>query len=405
MSETSGSIFLEGSTTRRRWLVSAAIVLLVHACIAAAVLTWRHVSSAPPVLVDLTPSPSASEHAALTAPAKPTAAANTLSKPDAEMAARDETAARPAPADVPRSGAADENGSTAAGDTMRGGEGISQAPEERDFNRQAAAYPAERKSTILAPAAGNPASHGFATEGSTYHSPMASMPLDTSITVQPPVHGNGIGALNRGDVGLLASRERGPEAVPFDERPTSIFRSAKPFGVPNVPRNILLPNGNAALRSNNPGLPGVGRTNPPGAHVQDRARAAIARAMGRSESVRNAVGSAVSSIAVANGALPGDSDLPRGAVYGIGRATTIASRGDVGVTRNAVGVTANFRPLIPRAGSVKADAVAGAEYRVSTAPVISGHDLARPISGSAVIGGPARRSGVLSGSDFRVRHP
>ncbi len=401
MSETARSAFVEGNN-RRRWLISAAVVVLLHAGIAAAVLIWRHESSVPPVLVDLTPSPSASEHAALTAPAKPTAAINTLSKPDAEMTARDETVAKSGPAGAPQSGAAAENGSTAAGGTMLSGGGVLHAPEERDFGRQAVAHPAERNSTILAPAASNPASRGFATGDPTYHSPTASMPLDTSITVQPPVHRNGIDPLNRRDVGLLASRESGSEAVPFDERPSSIFRPAKPFGVPNVPRNALLPTGNAALRS----LPGIGRTNSPGAHVQDRARAAIARAMGHSESVKNAVGSAVSSIAVANGALPGGSDLPHGAVYGIGRATmAIASRGDVGVTRNAVGVTANFRPLIPRAGPDRADAVAGAGYRMSTAPVISGHDLARPISGSAVIGGPARRSGVLSGSDFRVRHP
>jgi hypothetical protein len=71
MSESSGSALMEGSN-RRRWLISAAIVLLVHAGIAMGVLTWRHMVSVPPVLIDLTPAPSASEQNAAR-PAPPVA--------------------------------------------------------------------------------------------------------------------------------------------------------------------------------------------------------------------------------------------------------------------------------------------------------------------------------------------
>jgi len=187
---------------------------------------------------------------------------------------------------------------------------------------------------------------------------MANMPLDTSITVQPPVRGNGA-------IGPLASRETGP----LDHLPMSEFRSAKPFGVPDIPRN----GGHGAN----------------GAHVQDRARAAIARSMmarsmGRTETPRNAIGNS---------------------------ATVVASRGDAaglsaGVTRNAIGVTANFRPRIPRAdaGGNKIGITAAAGRAMPTAPVINGRGFARPAIGPAMIGGPARASGALSGNDFHLRH-
>jgi cytoskeletal protein RodZ len=62
MSENSRSAVMDHSN-RRRWLISAAIVLLIHVCIAGAVLTWRHMN-APPILVDLTPAPSVSRQSA-----------------------------------------------------------------------------------------------------------------------------------------------------------------------------------------------------------------------------------------------------------------------------------------------------------------------------------------------------
>jgi hypothetical protein len=105
-----------------------------------------------------------------------------------------------------------------------------------------------------------------------------------------------------------------------------------------------------------------------------------------------------------------------GAVVGTaGNSTTIiASRGDTGapgagdsVTRNAIGVTANFRPRIPRAnaGEPQAGTLAATGHAMPTVPVINGRGVARPMAGPAMIGGPARNAGALNGSDFHLRHP
>jgi hypothetical protein len=420
MSESSGSALVEGSN-RRRWLISAAIVLLLHAGIAVAVLTWRHATSAPPVQVDLTPARSESEpnaaqpappavhetspqqtapeqktpsasasapisppassslagdHAEPTPPAEPNEAPSAPSEKDSAETARDEAATKAeqniGPAEASRGvnapqlpasphgtephGTEAESG--AGGTTISSG-GISRAPEAGGLAGRAVASA--------------PAPAGIAPGG-----PMANMPLDTSITVQPPVRGNnGVGPFNHSEIGPLASREAGPEGGSPDQRPTSVFRSATPFGVPDIPRNSLAPNNNSAL-------PGIGLKNVPGAHVQDRARAAMAKAT--------------------NG----------GAVNSIGSPTNIASRGDAagpnpgnGVARNAIGVTANFRPLLPRANpsETKTGAVAVAGHEMPAAPIINGRDLSRPIAGPSVIGGPARRggTGMLNGSDFHLK--
>jgi hypothetical protein len=250
---------------------------------------------------------------------------------------------------------------------------------------------------------------------------MANMPLDTSITVQPPLHGNagvapfGRGSFGNGEVGPLASRDIGSEGAPFDQRPTSIFRPAKPFGVPDVPRNSLLPNGNPVLPNNTLSVPGIGLGNVSGAHVQDRARAASARLAARSQTAKNSIGSSVIGIAVPNSALR--NGLSNGAAANsVGSSmTAIASRGNAnvdsgdGATRNAIGVTANFRPRIPHGviGDAKPGMVAVAGHDMPHAPIINGRDLARPLGGPGVIGGPARRAGagMLSGSDFHLRRP
>jgi hypothetical protein len=229
---------------------------------------------------------------------------------------------------------------------------------------------------------------------------MANMPLDTSITVQPPVHGNsGVAPFNHGEIGPLASREAGPP----DQRPTSVFRPSTPYGVPNIPRNSLSPN-------SNPSVPGIGLKNASGARVQDRARAAMARTIARTGPVKNAIGSTVPGDAVANGTMPLGRPPANGAAVS-NATTTLASRGDAnglssGVTRNAIGVTANFRPRIPRANAeTQAGTLAATDHAMPAGPIINGHGLARPMTGPAMIGGPAHRGGMLSGSDFHLRRP
>jgi hypothetical protein len=381
MSESSGPAVLDRSN-RRRWLISAAVVLLIHACVAVAILTWRHMTAAP-VLVDLTPAPSASSQSGtLPAPEQiaPQQTAPEQNRQSASASAPvDDHAAPPQPTEP-----AAPNGSAASAEPNTGPAEASAGTNAQPLRLAPPSTEAESgsggtamNSAVSGPLASNPAPAGAAPPRASPNSPMANMPLDTSITVQPPLHGSaGVGPFGHGEVGPLASREVGPDAAPFDQKPTSVFRAAKPFGVPDVPRNSLLPNGN----------PGAG----------------LARAIRGSQTAKNSIG--VSGLAVPNTALR-NGGLTNGVVAnGIANSmTTIASRGDANVnagngeTRNAIGITANFRPRIPRA--------AGGEAK--TAPIVNGRDLIRPLGGPGVIGGPARRAGTgaLNGSDFHLRRP
>jgi len=370
MSESSGSAFADRGI-RRRWLISAAVVVLLHAGLAVGVLTWRNMRAAPPVEIDLTPLPSASGPNGAQAAPPAEHALPAPSTTDTAAAAADDQSAPPdslqpqsMPSEVtsPAEQSAHQNVAEAGqgagpGDAAPGvtAPQLSPLPQGAELDRAGgtgsappAINPRLGSATVVA-AGGLPAG--------TPSSPMANMPLDTSITVQPPVRGHGA-------IGPLASRETGP----LDRMPASEFRSARPFGVPDVPRN---------------GTQGAHGAN--GAHVQDRARAALARSIGRTETSKNAIGSS---------------------------ATVLASHGDTtglndGVVRNAIGVTANFRPRIPRAhagdGGIGITAVAGPA--MPTAPVINGHGFGHSAIGPAMIGGPARARGGLSGNDFHLRRP
>ena len=313
MSECSGPALVDRSS--RRWLTSAAIVVLLHAGLAVGVLTWRSMRAAPPIEIDLTPSPLASGQNV--APALPRAAQQSEANRDVVATGQDAGSNRAEPGmTAPQLQTSSPGGAEAdrAGGTMG----------------------------AVAP----PVPNGLASGGPRPSSPMANMPLDSSITVQPTVRRNGA-------IGPLASRETGP----LDRTPMSEFRPAKPFGVPDIPRN--------AAR---------------GARVQDRARAAVARSMGRIGTTKNSIG---------------------------GAAAVVASRGEAtglnaGITRNAIGVTTNFRPRISRAnaGDNRIGFTAVVGHAMPTAPVINGHGFARSTIGPAMIGGPARASGILSGNDF-----
>jgi hypothetical protein len=317
MSEGSGPALVDRSI-RRRWLTSAAIVVLLHAGLAVGVLTWRSMRATPPIEINLTPPPQASGQNL--AQALPPAVQQNGTNPDVAAAGQGVGSNTAEPGmTAPQMPSSPEGAAAESG----GGDGTASADASPEINSHVPS------------------------------SPMASMPLDTSITVQPPVHGNGA-------MGPLASRETGQ----LGRLPVSQFRPGKPFGVPDVPRN-----GTAGFH---------------GAHVQDRARAAITRSMRSVEAPRTSIGSS---------------------------ATMVASRGDVtgpnaGISRNAIGITANFRPRIPRvnAGSNRIGVTAVASRAMPTAPVINGRGFARSVIGPAMIGGPARASGVLSGNDFRLKH-
>jgi hypothetical protein len=364
-----------------------------------------------PVLVDLTPAPSASSQSGtLPAPEQiaPQQTAPEQNRQSASASAPvDDHAVSPQPTEpaAPNGSAASAEPNTGPAEASAGTNAQPLPPGPPNTEAENGSGGTAMNSAVSGPLASNPAPAGAAPPRASPNSPMASMPLDTSITVQPPLHGSaGVGPFGHGEVGPLASREGASEGAPFDQRPTSIFRPGKPFGVPDVPRNSLLPNGN----------PGAGLQNLPGAHVQDRARAAMARAIRGSQTAKNSIG--VSGLAIPNTALR-NGGLTNGVVAnGIANSmTTIASRGDANVnagngeTRNAIGITANFRPRIPRAagGEAKTGVVAIAGHEMPTAPIINGRDLIRPLGGPGVIGGPARRAGTgaLNGSDFHLRRP
>lgn len=413
-------------SNRRRWLISAAVVVLIHVCIAGAVLTWRHMNAPAPILVDLTPAPSVSQQSGTLpaseqpSPQQTTPQQNTqpASASASASAPVDDHAAPPPPTEptAPNETAASAEPNTGPAGASAGVNTQQLSPAARNTEAENGAGGIGTNSAVPGPLARNPASAGAAPTRPLPNSPMANMPLDTSITVQPPLHGNaGVAPFGHGEVGPLASRDVGSEGAPSDQRPTSIFRPAKPFGVPDVPRNSLLPNGNPVLSNNTLSVPGIGLGNVSDARVQDRARAATARLAARSQTTKNSIGSSVIGIAVPNSALR--NGLTNGtAANSVGSLmTAIASRGDATVnsgdsaTRNAIGVTANFRPRIPRVaiGDAKPGMVAVAGHDMPHAPVINGRDLVRPLGGPGVIGGPARRAGagMLSGSDFHLRRP
>ena len=67
MSEGSGPALVDRSI-RRRWLTSAAIVVLLHAGLAVGVLTWRSMRATPPIEINLTPPPPASRQSVAQVP-------------------------------------------------------------------------------------------------------------------------------------------------------------------------------------------------------------------------------------------------------------------------------------------------------------------------------------------------
>ncbi len=124
-------------------------------------------------------------------------------------------------------------------------------------------------------------------------------------------------------------------------------------------------------------------TNTLGAHVQDRVRAALARA-GRGAPTKNAIGGAVAASPAGGGNV----------------------NATAGVATNAIGMTVHIHPGLAGPNSSENRTVSGAP--TATAPnrfVINGRDMIRPGSGGG-IGGPARNAvGGISGNSFHLRQP
>jgi len=344
----SGLAFInEDRATLDRWAISIAVALVLHGTIAAAVLTWHSVivpeRQAAPFLIDLLPLPAAPA-AEQSQPERP----QSVSQSAAAAAGSAQT---PPPASERVITNAPEL--TAPRTPARSADdGAANGAESRiDSGGGGAAAHAGSNGTPDSAVDANPLPSGG----------MNAMPLDTSITVMPGLYGKKAG-------GGMAQKKK--QTVIF--RP--LKRPALQSGQSEHAHNLSPATANA-----------VTRTNAVGAHVQDRVRAAFARAGSHGE-IKNAIGGA--------------------AAPGPGGVNTNAAEG---VAVNSVGVTVHVHPGIP--GTNTAEPKTGPVEPVASAgtmnhSVVNGHDMIRPGSAAGAIGGPAKNTtGVLSGSMFHLRHP
>ncbi len=326
----------------RRLGISLAVALLLHAVVAAIlVLAWRQFVPPNPagrVIVELAPPPAQSS----AEPAEPTFATVAA---DAGRAERLERADIDHPfAELTARGEAGAAGSESTFAARRG-----EAPP-------AAANGAE-----------NPADAKTATrEGELGPAPGAQAPRAQAPSAQAPSAQVGGAPI---DTRLVPSFR-----PPGKKPPRTLARSLSP---PAAPRRLGASPGNAAI-------------NAIGARVEDRVRAAIARANASGNAARNAVGNT----------------MPINA----GNAAAGAAESFV----NAIGMAVPVHP----AASPPANGMAGPGSTASTGGrmpgaagglnrgAVNGTGLGRVATRAGPIGGAAKSvSGALNGTDFRPRHP
>jgi len=339
----------------RRWGISLAVALLLHAVIATVlVLAWRKFAppSPPgPVIVELPP-PEAQPNAE---PAEPTFATTDVGRSDStERTEIDHPFAQ-----LPSSS------KTAEGESE---------PTFAPLNRDAIASAPKADENA---ADARTASGGGG--GSAAPSAGISGPIDTRISPS------------------LGSRALGS-------------RAKKP------PRKLAR-DGNALARLNKQAAAGQGPSrrlsalggstivNAIGAHVEDRVRAAMARANASGNGVRNAVGGSVAN-----------------------NAGSVSANAAASIATNAIGMAVRVQPNIAGSagGELRTGAPASAGNRaqitggnsaggggpsvrgagINAASIVNGTNMGRSALGMGAIGGPARNTaGVLNGTDFHPRHP
>jgi hypothetical protein len=316
----------------RRWGISLAVALLLHAVIAAIfVLAWRKfptLTPTGPVIVELAPpqgQPSAQ-------PAEPTFATTD--------AGRSETAGRaaidhPFAESSPIGKAAEESQPTFAGRKGEGGPPAENAAEK----------PAEAR-TATGGGEARPAPGAQ----------VGGAPIDTRIVP------------SFGPPGKKPPRKLARSVSP-------LAHPAKQAGAPAASRRLSA-------------LPGSIVINAIGARVEDRVRAAMARANASGNGPRNAVGSTITTNA-------------ENAAAGAAKSVVI----------NAIGMAVPAHPGIspPANGAVGAGAVAS-PGRMPAAGVnggaVNGTSMGRVAARAGAIGGPTRNvPGALNGTDFHPRHP
>ncbi len=311
----------------RRLGISLAVALLLHAAIAGIlVLAWRQfVPPGPtePVIVELAP-PAAQPRAEPAEPTFATTAAGAGRAVPTEHADIEHPFAQlPARADAAAAGS----------EATFAARAHEPAPAEN-----ANAKPATREGG----ARPTPSAQGSGAEGPGVQA--GGAPIDTRIA--PPFH------------------------PPGKKPPRTLARNANQLP---APRRLSALTGNIVI-------------NAIGARVEDRVRAANARAAASGEAARNAVGNATASN-------PGSG----------------AARDAEGVVVNAIGMAIHVRAAVPPAaagigastGGQKPSAAAGLN-----GGAVNGTGLGSVATRAATIGGAARSlPGALNGTDFRSRHP
>jgi hypothetical protein len=377
---------IDNRTQLRRWAFSSALVVAAHGAIAVAVLTWRivivplNVAAPPdggPLFIDLAPPPPVSGSPAPPAVSKdfPAAQPKIISAPSGEPFApvapgvnersplggmAVQAAAGANAATAPQSLRPGETQQSATAITLSSGGGTIQTAEPSNVLGHTTASPAAAVRTAPAPSLTLRVNPG---------------PLDTSITVVPPLHGSK-------PTGVMALPRFGALRYPAD-------RDGR--------RNVGLTNGRSAndhilgIR-----IPGARIATPYGVQPED-----LAEGTKPAEMIRTAIGSPA---AVSHGAAVHSPDGVRNAIgnpaatgLGVGRISTPDR-----IATNAIGATIYVH--IGRAGGFKAAPVTRTSVAMGTA-VINGREMAHHSTRNAVIGGPARAAlpGALSGSSFRPR--
>jgi hypothetical protein len=351
----------ENSERLRRWAISLALALALHGGVVVAVLSWRYAVTSPPgdtgpIVIDLAPAPSA--------PTAPLAESQ-------RSTLGGEVAIRPQPPDQFSAG-----GAPATEHAVRNPVENPASAGEQSGEQKAA--PFEAPPAVIAPAplenAGREDSEDKRTASGGGGAGIAptvpggrsiSGPIDTRITVVSPFGWRSKNKAARGGAPTQKSKA------------VVISRPSKGPGAggPGRPSNADEPS--TALNA-------IGAHVANGAHIEDRVRAALARAVGK-----NAIGSA----------MPNNLGV---APARAGERTVV----------NAIGSPVRFRPRLP--GTVIGAQPAGASVPLPNAravhsnalAAINGTGMTRIGSGPGVIGGAARNlSGSINGTSFRPKYP
>lgn len=403
----------EDRANLRRWMTSAAIVVGLHGGLVLALVRWHKTISTQPFVMDLAPWAGASgpelggfqPSLAGLERSGASAQAETATKPSEQKLATAGSAG-PGPAEPPQAPQA----RTSSGDgalKVQPGHGSETANAPASNGSLTNKVPANDH-PVNNPVPKNPASNVPAASNAVVNSPppinpLNNAPIDTRITVQPPLHGR------TGPRGIGASDEKGPQGG-IGQKGQVIFRPSNRLGELEHPRNFTLPGATA---------PGLARTRTPGAHVQDRVRAAMARQI-------NAIGNAATALGIRSGPHAGNNV----AINAIGIAGPGVggkgggANGAGNVTINAIGLTvqaprgavaakgidghgANSSVPAMNFGQRSANSIALVGPALSGTSALNGRTMVRPGAATGVIGGPAGRAagGVLSGSDFHPKIP